>query len=448
VTTLRDVPDLVQWHEGMLLAPQHFQQMSLRGEALLQYHMAAATPFPWGIRRMRVDPVALLTGLFRIIELEAIMPDGLVITREATDSEPLELSLTDYAMSAAQAQIAIHLVVPSRQSATMRATGDGARYTSYEDSAVTDMNTGEMALTVPRLRPQPMLIVAELPPEKYVSLPLARVVYRDEAFQRDEFVPPSCCVTAESDLGRMCADIVRRVREKAAFLADRARATASAEHEPLILAQRRMAQSLASGLPPVEALLRLGVAHPLQVYIAMCGLVGHAAGAGAAILPPVLRGYQHTDPRASFGEIEAFFNDLLGGIREDYQRITFIESGPAFELTIQQSWIKGPKSSMLVGAVPPAGVGDADLVSWFEQAVIAGSTKMSLVRERRIRGCARSRVPTPESMGLAPRRGEVIFSVEADDQYIQPGDGLQILHPVQGDKGRPRELVFYAASSH
>ena len=51
-------------------------------------------------------------------------------------------------------------------------------------------------------------------------------------------------------------------------------------------------------------------------------------------------------------------------------------------------------------------------------------------------------------MGLAPRRGEVIFSVEADDQYIQPGDGLQILHPVQGDKGRPRELVFYAASSH
>src|SRR5260370_27065306 len=145
MTTLRDVPDLVQWHEGMLLAPQHFQQMSLRGEALLQYHISSATPFPWGVRRLRIDSGALLSGLYRIVELEAIMPDGLVITHEATDSDPLELSLAEHSITASQSHVAVHLVVPSRQSAAMRATGDGARYSSYEDSAVTDMNTGEMA---------------------------------------------------------------------------------------------------------------------------------------------------------------------------------------------------------------------------------------------------------------------------------------------------------------
>lgn len=448
MTLTRDLPDLVQWHEGMLLAPQHFQQMSLRGEALLQYHMTAATPFPWGIRRLRIDQVALLTGLYRVTEIEAIMPDGLVIARDAGAPGTLELSLGDYLMAAAQSHVTLHLVVPSRQSALVRATGDGARYASYEDGAVADMNTGEAALPIPRLRPQPMIIVAETPPEKYVSVPLARIIYRDEAFQLDDFVPPCMDVSPESELGRLCSDIARRVREKAAFLADRARATAGAEHEPLLVAQRRMAQSLAAGLPPVEALLRLGVAHPLQVYLALCGLVGHAAGASAAILPPVLRGYQHGDLRASFAEIEAFFDDLLGGIREDFQRITFIESGPAFELTIQRGWISGPRAPLLVGAVPSAGVAESDLVAWFEQAVIAGATRMSIVRERRIRGCPRVRVSTPETLGLAPRRGEVIFSIEADEQYIQPGDALQLLHPVQGDKGRPREVVFYAATAH
>ena len=40
----RDVPDAIKWHEGMMLAPQHFQQMALRGEQLLVYHVAAAAP--------------------------------------------------------------------------------------------------------------------------------------------------------------------------------------------------------------------------------------------------------------------------------------------------------------------------------------------------------------------------------------------------------------------
>ena len=32
-----EIPDAIQWHEGLLLTPQHFQQMSARHEALVQY---------------------------------------------------------------------------------------------------------------------------------------------------------------------------------------------------------------------------------------------------------------------------------------------------------------------------------------------------------------------------------------------------------------------------
>jgi type VI secretion system protein ImpJ len=79
--TAADVPPAIQWHEGMLLAPQHFQWQSQRQEALLHYHSAAMNPFHWGVRHLRIDPVLLVDGTLRVLELEAVLPDGLVVSR-------------------------------------------------------------------------------------------------------------------------------------------------------------------------------------------------------------------------------------------------------------------------------------------------------------------------------------------------------------------------------
>jgi type VI secretion system protein ImpJ len=38
----------IQWHEGMLLAPQHFQQTSARTDALVALHTLLAAPFVGG----------------------------------------------------------------------------------------------------------------------------------------------------------------------------------------------------------------------------------------------------------------------------------------------------------------------------------------------------------------------------------------------------------------
>ena len=41
----REIPEAIQWHEGMLLSPQHFQQMSLRQDMLSHYHINLSNPF-------------------------------------------------------------------------------------------------------------------------------------------------------------------------------------------------------------------------------------------------------------------------------------------------------------------------------------------------------------------------------------------------------------------
>ena len=64
----RDLPQAIQWHEGMLLAPQHFQQSFLRQESLLHYHLTTGMQYHWGLRRVRIDPALLVSGVFRILK--------------------------------------------------------------------------------------------------------------------------------------------------------------------------------------------------------------------------------------------------------------------------------------------------------------------------------------------------------------------------------------------
>ena len=57
------IPERIQWHEGLLLAPQHFQQTQARTDALVSWHGLAATPLAWGVRHMEIDPGLLANGL-------------------------------------------------------------------------------------------------------------------------------------------------------------------------------------------------------------------------------------------------------------------------------------------------------------------------------------------------------------------------------------------------
>ena len=97
MTRARDLPDAIQWHEGMLLAPQHFQQSAQRQEGLLSYHASAQTPFYWGIRQLEIDTDKLVAGIFWVRRLEAVLPDGLLVTHFDDDPDEISLDLNPHA---------------------------------------------------------------------------------------------------------------------------------------------------------------------------------------------------------------------------------------------------------------------------------------------------------------------------------------------------------------
>jgi type VI secretion system protein ImpJ len=159
-----DIPEIIQWHEGMLLVPQHFQQLSWRHEALVSYHANTIAPFHWGVRRLEIDPALLVSGTLRVLSLEALMPDGLVVSHGHGGTIALEADLTVFAEATRQSALTVHLAVPSKKLGEVSVKGDLARYASIDGTPVPDENTGTDEFDIPRLRPRLSLVVTEKPP--------------------------------------------------------------------------------------------------------------------------------------------------------------------------------------------------------------------------------------------------------------------------------------------
>ena len=88
-----DIPPAIQWHEGMLLTPQHFQQNAARNEMLQQYSTLASAPYAWGVQQLQFDTRLISSGTYRVLHLEAIMPDGSVVSHRAERDPELMFDL-------------------------------------------------------------------------------------------------------------------------------------------------------------------------------------------------------------------------------------------------------------------------------------------------------------------------------------------------------------------
>lgn len=442
----RDIPEAVQWHEGMLLAPQHFQQQDLRHELFATYHTMLASPFHWGVVRLNIDQSALVSGLFRVLDLEAIMPDGLIVRTPMDDTdEQLELDVKDYADTIGEAPLTIHLILPAAKPGGIMAPGDLARYREVEGPEVSDASIGEGEMRIPRLRPRLALTITsapgQRPPQKYVSFPLARVVYRNEAFVLDDFVPPALQVGTHSPLGRLCSDICRSIREKALHLAERSGAISSGSSHPLVQESIAEIRSLVTGLPPLEALLATGVSHPFSVYLALCNMVGHMAAFASGAAPPVLSRYDHDDCMIAFSEVRYYMDRMLDRVKESFIGIPFHFDNGKFVLDVTDR-LKGER--LVVGVRAPASMSDSDVAEWLERCLIASHQRIDMLWEMRVVGAARRLVMPEDRVPITPSRGTVLFIIDNDPQYIVPGDVLELWNPDnRGTRHRPAEVVLY-----
>jgi type VI secretion system protein ImpJ len=432
------VPDAVAWYEGMLLAPQHFQQAQLQAESLLAYHLAALSPYHWGVRKLVVDCPALATGTLIVQELEAVLPDGLVALYDARTAPALRVQLAPHAGTARGGVLTVHLAVRSR-AAHPAATGELARYACCTGEPAADEVSGRGSVEVARLRPRLALVVAPQPPRGWVSLPLARVRRAEHGWAFTEALPPLFSLPPGLPLGDRCARLACTVRTRAVAMGRALRrARAAGERGRAAAAQAGLA-ALAAALPRLEALVHAGSAHPFSIYLALCDLAGHLGPAGPGQAPPPFAPYDHDDPLGSLEPLLEFCEQAAGEVQDAFVLVPFRRHRGSFRLAARPAWKN--LAELVVSAVAPPAATAKELSDWVARARIASASRLPALVSGDCVGAPREVVPTPP--GLDGGDGRIYFRVAVDRAFVIPGERLRVLPPVAcAPAAGPRRLAL------
>ncbi len=444
-----EIPEANQWHEGLMLAPQHFQQLSLRHESLLQYVAGAIAPFNWGLIRESSfvpDRSALADGKLRVTRLDAVMPDGLVVCYDARGDrekggDELVVDVSPYAGRLKGGGIlTVYLAVATRDA---EPGVRDARYRSIDGELVKDEHTGDNALPIPRLRPRLKLFAGDAPAKNYVSFPLARVRHTGAGYTLEGSVPPSLAVEKDSELGRICSEAARNIRDKALYLADRLRGAQGESRTGLDIETEAIIRRLVAPLPQIEAVLFTGVSHPFLVYLAFCAAAGQVASLDGHFDPPLFRPYAHDDLAATFKEVLDFIRSKVeAAVASTFtvHAFTYDQGAGAFHIRFKPEW---EKKRLVLGMRTRPGMSESELARWgVEECVIGSRSKMESLRRKRISGAPRAVIERDED--LVPPRDVVLFSLLPDAEFVSAGEDLIVLNADErGREKRPSAIALY-----
>ncbi|RZI45806.1 type VI secretion system baseplate subunit TssK [Candidatus Finniella inopinata] len=429
----------IQWHEGMLLSPQHLQQNDLRFEQILHHHMKLVAPYHWGVSYLKLDPIVLPDGLVRILALQAVMPDGLVVDYQATIDEdaPLEIDLKPFKPSSVNEEIILNLAIAEYIPGISPVVGEKARYLSAEGMETKDINLDDNAIKIPCLVPKLSLHVGEKVPSRTVGFPVLKMAFRDEVFAQTPYMPPCFRVDPHTVLWQLCSEVCQKIREKAVYLCEKWQNQVGT---PLLQETSNMLRPLVTILPSLEVLLNSPAIQPWTLFEKLCEVVGTLAPLRLSQIPPVLPAYNHNDLLKCFRPVLELIYQNLHSIEVAFAIFSFNQKDRLFYLTLNPAFLS---EKLYIGVRAPKGMSEAEIEEWMNDSVITCDFAVESVRARRIRGAARRVLKNEDLFELMPSRGVVVFEVDNDPTYIKAEQNLNIFNPADTINWRPAEIVLY-----
>jgi len=451
-----DLPDLIEWHEGMLLTPQHFQQLTARAELLTHFMSYQVSSFGWGVIQIKIDESALAGGIFRVLNLEAVLPDGLLALGGQERGIELQYDLSKIEGDRSR----IYLTVP-RDPALYPVTDYSRFETALAAGELTsDPVSGADPIAIPRIRPRLGLECGEANLGGFTALPLIEFGRQGTVFKPTAYIAPFLRLKPGSPLANLCAAVRLLVRQKATELASKLSPNAKNDD----LAGMHQLQWLVSALPAVEVLLDGDQTHPYTLYLALCSMAGSVAFLSHARVPPIFQPYNHSDMRACFQDVVGYIRRALSeGLVENWlgkefrpvlpigdkaggtgrQRgSAYFEIGP----TLEQAFGEGADfSAPYIGLMlrAPAGVPPSALAEWGTSCLLAAEDAIADLELSRSKGAVCERVDAFED--LIPSPGSVLFRVKNDVQWVDPYKKLVLKSAKQETRTPDAAALFIKA---
>ncbi len=302
-----DAPERVVWSEGMLMTPQHMQQLDLYHERLLEFRLGGVSPYHYGVIDLELDRNALTSGQLQIQSYRGVLPSGAVLSFASGQGAGPPARPFDQIFPPLQKTLSVYLgIFPEREGTANVSKPDGelARAT-LATRQVADLVSGrsaQVAVGFGRLNSQ--ILFDKEASNDFDCLKIAEIVRTDAGgFEvSDNYVPPLLQIGASpfimSNLRRLLGLMVARQRSLSELTSERSASTLEFRSSD-ITTFLQMA-SVNSLLPVIQYFAETPQASPVQAYLALSQLAGQLMTFGARLDPTTLPRFVFTDLAATF----------------------------------------------------------------------------------------------------------------------------------------------------
>lgn len=422
----------LQWHEGMLLSPQHFQYSDERNATVAFIQSQFQAYCSWGIFNFQFDESLINQGLISISELNAIFPDGTVVELlcNKDSGNVLELDLKKLALDSATS-FDIFVCIP---------TVANNRYDSKVCIGIQDENSADNVINIPILQPKIFLNPFKCA-ENSTGFALFKIDFDGKQFFNKPHIPPCCNITNQTTVMKRLGAVILSMRQKAQHLVNKNKYTSSAT---ISRDAQDILRPVISCICMLEPLVGLTKLHPEKLFENLVRVTSLLLPLNTDSVPSVLVTY---DPFNPYDAISFYLNLIeksISTIQQKYTSIPFHQEDRLFYLHMQPDFFK---DQLLIGFRAGSGMTDYQLQQWVEDAIIACDDKIDLVTTKRITGAARLSLLEQEAVDLIPHSGTILYKFNNHDEFIKIKQNLNIFNAGDSHSKRPLDITLYVRQS-
>ena len=438
---LFNIPLQIDWHEGMLLSQHHFQQNDLRFESLVTHQVRLLSQYHYGVFHLRLDNTVLTDGVYRIVEIEAVLPDGLIFSYDANNElklAPIEINIAEH-MAEDDVDATVYLCINESDIQKSPMSGQHPRFYAVDGEQVSDYNHEDNKIKIPRLFPNVFLSINKTP-ELCSSFPLARIQRVSGVYSIKNWTPPCFFIRKHFPLWERCRKLTNTIREKAVFLAEKIK------RQNLFIGSEQMLKQLLFVLPGLEALVYSDFIRPYDLYKELAKVLGAVSVLRVGEVPPSMHAYNHSDIDGTVYPIVTLIEHYLSTIERGFSIITMQKKERFFYYFLSSTDISRCKENVIYAGVRCNNENYKYIENWMDSAVIVSDFAIEKVRERRTNGAKRCIADSSAQAKILPGMNVMLFEIYLDEKCIKGEQNFHIFNPGDNEMIRPVEITLYIPS--
>ena len=415
--SLKNIPEQIMWHDGMLLSPQHFQQAFKRSENIYKYQFFQNIPYPFGVKTFTFDENTFTNGLLKVEELECTFQDGLeYYFNSSKDKETLEFDLTKYKDILSKKPVTLVICVPKNKTNNYILNSSNSRFKSVNiDSYSIDENTGEDEIYIPRIKPNVSFMLEHEISSNFIAIPIAQVYLENSFYKTKLFCPPTTSITQESPIWKISNSVCLLLRYKIQDIIADIYKFDNEEYKGTFFNRRQALKTMKACLPRLEASIHSNQLHPFQLYLELYNVYAHISSNDIDENPKSLVPYNHFNLLETFELINNYIIEYLEREIPTGFNVTKISKiDKKFQSTIltKENTLDN-NTHILIGLKKSYSVSEENFINWIKSSIICEEENLSMVVERRSLGLSRSIIEKYEN--LIPKKNIYLVYVKLDN---------------------------------